>query len=320
MSKRRLEKFACSLRGICESDPDGSYEERGSCEKKCHSSEQVDMLYEILSYNPKAALEAAPSDRVRVIRDLTGIRVRPEDSYQILRALIGEKIDILVDYPVMIPYLEKHYGRKNSRYYNAVSRKLDTLIQRPELQGYLKDHFTPTELEVARLRANDESFEADRLVDRLAEEGIPEALKIHYRYLGDFNPNNDYVTTEVMNHLFERDNLNELVPLFEYDNETGEYHEESFDRPLAPETFWEYIHGKHTILGINFLIWLIDRQNYLTAKDLYDLCPDWTEPRCSRLWQYLLETKTVHHSLIRQLVALMTAEEAREMLLRNLEL
>jgi hypothetical protein len=84
-----MSKYSCSFRGQCESDHKGRLT-REQCERECTAlpdRQMVDVALEVLTYDYELALQAAPSDRVQVVRRLTGLVVDSEQSWDTLMAL-----------------------------------------------------------------------------------------------------------------------------------------------------------------------------------------------------------------------------------------
>src|SRR5665647_29102 len=95
--------YSCNLDGQCEVDP-ASFHSLADCQRDCQAlgglADTKEAAYIILEYNLEQALEAAPSDRVQLIRRLTGVSVPPEDSWNVLMALLTKDYYYLYYYPL----------------------------------------------------------------------------------------------------------------------------------------------------------------------------------------------------------------------------
>lgn len=86
-------RYLCPLGGNpCEWDPRGKYASKEECEVECRGVENEDTLSVVLQYNLEALLEAAASDRIRGINQITGVTVSARDSRSVINALLkGDK-------------------------------------------------------------------------------------------------------------------------------------------------------------------------------------------------------------------------------------
>jgi hypothetical protein len=106
--------FSCTLAGRCEEDVQG-YESIEECQARCQSAEQRDVLAMILSYDPfnnRALLDLAHSDRMRVLRDLTGqpLQLTPDESRDDLQAIVEGDTSTLLRREPYHRYLLQHYS------------------------------------------------------------------------------------------------------------------------------------------------------------------------------------------------------------------
>ena len=82
-------RYSCNLRGQCEEDWDGVYLTAVECQAACVVAidrEAEDVARQVISYDEERALALAPSDRVTLFRELTGLKVGPVESYRALLA------------------------------------------------------------------------------------------------------------------------------------------------------------------------------------------------------------------------------------------
>jgi hypothetical protein len=99
--------YTCALNGQCEPDPHGRHTLE-ECTERCIGVESKDVLYLIDQYNLLPVLQRALSDRVEVIRRLTGATVSAEDSWDILFLLHYEMYIQLFLYPQLYDYITSH--------------------------------------------------------------------------------------------------------------------------------------------------------------------------------------------------------------------
>jgi hypothetical protein len=95
--------YSCSLAGICEENIlGGIYTTQEECQANCSPRENRDLLYIIASYNLEDTTLMAPSDKIRVIQEFTGIRL-PAD---FPRAKLSNVILNLAGegYPYLLPF------------------------------------------------------------------------------------------------------------------------------------------------------------------------------------------------------------------------
>jgi hypothetical protein len=98
-------RYSCALNGLCESDPLGAYDSLEECQDECASSENRDLMYLILAYVTDDVRLLAPSDRVRVVRELTGETLTPGQAYKLLLALEKGDVFELIKHPQLHPYI-----------------------------------------------------------------------------------------------------------------------------------------------------------------------------------------------------------------------
>ena len=81
-------RFSCSIDGNCEEDAEGQYSSLTLCSRECSphpmSRDTADIVYE---YDPANARYLPPRDRIRIIKKITGLTVRAEDTIRVLSAL-----------------------------------------------------------------------------------------------------------------------------------------------------------------------------------------------------------------------------------------
>src|SRR5665647_1112857 len=115
------DKYTCNFAGTCELDVHG-YSTQEECIQQCRPVEAKDLIYLMLSYNLRDLEDLeklAPSDRLRLIREITGLSVQlsPPESYRMLVALVHRDVQELVTYPQLVPYLIREYPPEELAYY-----------------------------------------------------------------------------------------------------------------------------------------------------------------------------------------------------------
>jgi len=100
-------RYNCTLRGQCEEDNEGPFTTPAECESRCWAATRRDEVELIFQYNLADAARLAPSDRSRIIFNLTRVSVPVQDSRAVLLALDQMKIDILFRYPALIDYIRQ---------------------------------------------------------------------------------------------------------------------------------------------------------------------------------------------------------------------
>src|SRR5665647_705119 len=97
------EYYSCNLDGQCEIDVEnGQYntlEECQHCQPLGGGNDAKEAAYIAMSYNLEQALDAAPSDRVQLIRRITGITVPTGYSWEVLLTLVNQDYQTLYHYP-----------------------------------------------------------------------------------------------------------------------------------------------------------------------------------------------------------------------------
>ena len=103
-------RYSCNLRGECEYDEEGGSFTTPNCDGRCRSNDlPLDLIYHTLSFRePGDLVQLAPSDRVEVIHQLTGVIVPTADSSEVLRALADNDLVTLARYPSLYPWLEQN--------------------------------------------------------------------------------------------------------------------------------------------------------------------------------------------------------------------
>lgn len=91
-----MNRYACSSKGICEAEEQGEYEDRPMCQALCQGWEYAEETLEFYINNIDRAIYLAPSDRVIVIEELTGLTVQVIDSKAVLESIATEDYDSLV--------------------------------------------------------------------------------------------------------------------------------------------------------------------------------------------------------------------------------
>jgi hypothetical protein len=80
-----MQRYTCNLDGQCEVDGDGRLSLE-ACQQNCRplegGADTKEIAYEILSFDLGEALKAAPSDRVALIRRVTGETVTPQSELE----------------------------------------------------------------------------------------------------------------------------------------------------------------------------------------------------------------------------------------------
>ena len=103
--------YTCNLAGQCEEDDMGQFNTLEECQRNCRllaegAADAREIAYEIMTFDLEQALEAAPSDRVQVIRRVTGVTVEPASSHGILFAIVLQDWTWLYNSPYdFTPYL-----------------------------------------------------------------------------------------------------------------------------------------------------------------------------------------------------------------------
>lgn len=102
--------YSCSFAGTCEWDDYGQYPDLASCEAACVGQANPDTTRLIYQYAPaEAAQVLAPSDRVRLVRQLIGVDVSAAASYDALLAIDHRDPFLLARHPELHDYLAANY-------------------------------------------------------------------------------------------------------------------------------------------------------------------------------------------------------------------
>lgn len=99
------QRYGCTLRGQCEVDINGDYTSLEECQSQCQGSDNVDLMYLILSYDWETASRATITDQQELLRREFGVHVSREETTRIvsslakhdIRALLKES-QVFVDY------------------------------------------------------------------------------------------------------------------------------------------------------------------------------------------------------------------------------
>ena len=102
--------YSCSFNGNCEANPSGGYTSLEECQANCDSVLFADLLYIIMSYSPEEALRLAPSDMIRVAKNITGGQHTAFSARYLLQALKEDDIFKLINYPSLDTYILKLVG------------------------------------------------------------------------------------------------------------------------------------------------------------------------------------------------------------------
>jgi hypothetical protein len=84
---------SCTYNGFCEADAYGYFNSDGSCEAPIHR------------FKLQSTLDLEPSDRVQVLKEITGVAVKPEDSYEILEDITARNLWNLNQHPSLKPFV-----------------------------------------------------------------------------------------------------------------------------------------------------------------------------------------------------------------------
>lgn len=100
--------YNCSLMGQClpshsHSHLPSQYLSLAQCQANCHSLEDrqaLDLSYIILSYDWSLALQLSQIDQIELIRRTFKHRVSADQAYQIIKALVYEEVDTLLNFNI----------------------------------------------------------------------------------------------------------------------------------------------------------------------------------------------------------------------------
>ena len=109
-----MSRYACGLSG-CESDEEGEYSSLEDCKSQCQSVDSKVVWELILDYAPEGTLSLSPTDRVSVIKRLTGLTVPISQSEEILQAFSTGLLEDLAVFPNLWDYIEREYGSTSLR-------------------------------------------------------------------------------------------------------------------------------------------------------------------------------------------------------------
>jgi hypothetical protein len=101
--------FSSSYTGNVEEDEHGSYSSYDECKANCSARENKELMYLVHEYDLESALLLAPSDRVAVLRRLTGVTLNPFDSYDILKAIIINDYETLARVDELLPWIRARH-------------------------------------------------------------------------------------------------------------------------------------------------------------------------------------------------------------------
>lgn len=101
--------YSCSYSGTCEPDPTGEYNSYEDCTLACSSKENKDLVYLIHEYDLESAKLLAPSDRVAVLRRLTGVTLHPDDTQEIIDAILINDYETLVKVDELLPWIRARH-------------------------------------------------------------------------------------------------------------------------------------------------------------------------------------------------------------------
>jgi hypothetical protein len=106
--------FSCSLRGRCEPDPDSGSLTREKCRATCRATDlPLEVAYMVVEFLTGETVYLAPSDRVEVLAQVTGVDVPARNSFAVLSALLSEDLDTLARYPVIYAWAERNLYPKD---------------------------------------------------------------------------------------------------------------------------------------------------------------------------------------------------------------
>jgi hypothetical protein len=150
-----MQAYRCSLSGRCEPDISGKSLEE--CVEECTSQPYKDLTYLMYEYSPEdAAYDLAGSDRISLIRRITGITVPEEDSARILFLLEQDLPVQLAFYHYLLPYLTQVYPPKDIRRVLIQTGDFELYSLLPELPDLTADEqITASTVALLNLREHD---------------------------------------------------------------------------------------------------------------------------------------------------------------------
>jgi len=104
-----MSRYSCSYSGVCEVDETGEYASKEDCQVACVGRENKDLLYLVHEYDLMSAKLLAPSDRVAVLRRLTGVTLNPADSMEIIDAILINDYETLARVDELLPWIRKRH-------------------------------------------------------------------------------------------------------------------------------------------------------------------------------------------------------------------
>ena len=103
-------RYACSLRGVCEVDPYGEYENEDNCREYCQGTDSREVVNIIYDYAPLAT-GLAPTDRTELIKRTLGVTLTdPVTTYVVLQGLDNDDYLALAVAPELTSYLLEHHN------------------------------------------------------------------------------------------------------------------------------------------------------------------------------------------------------------------
>ena len=90
-------------------DETGEYASKEDCEVACRGRENKDLLYLVHEYDLESAKLLAPSDRVAVLRRVTGVTLNPDDSMEIIDAILINDYETLARVDELLPWIRKRH-------------------------------------------------------------------------------------------------------------------------------------------------------------------------------------------------------------------
>lgn len=90
-------------------DETGEYTSREDCEVACHGRENKDLLYLVHEYDLESAKLLAPSDRVAVLRRVTGVTLNADDSMEIIDAILINDYETLARVDELLPWIRARH-------------------------------------------------------------------------------------------------------------------------------------------------------------------------------------------------------------------
>jgi len=102
------QRYSCTIRGQCDADWAGDYDSLEQCQSQCQGSDNVDLIYLILSYDWETASRATITDQQELLKREFGLRVSRDETKRVVLFLANRDISRLLHYsPVFAEYLEE---------------------------------------------------------------------------------------------------------------------------------------------------------------------------------------------------------------------